>query len=41
MTRDQQRAQTATITTPWGSRDTTTVVDQMDVRPGGTWRSVI
>ena len=25
----------------WGPRDTTTVVDQMDVRPGGSWRFVI
>jgi uncharacterized protein YndB with AHSA1/START domain len=25
----------------WGPRDTTTTVDQMDVRPGGTWRFVI
>lgn len=24
----------------WGPRGTTTVVDQMDVRPGGTWRFV-
>jgi uncharacterized protein YndB with AHSA1/START domain len=25
----------------WGPRDTTTVVDQMDVRPGGSWRFVM
>jgi uncharacterized protein YndB with AHSA1/START domain len=25
----------------WGPRETTTVVDQMDVRPGGSWRFVI
>jgi uncharacterized protein YndB with AHSA1/START domain/DNA-binding transcriptional ArsR family regulator len=25
----------------WGPRGTTTVVDQMDVRPGGSWRFVI
>lgn len=25
----------------WGPRDTTTVVEQMDVRPGGSWRFVI
>jgi uncharacterized protein YndB with AHSA1/START domain len=25
----------------WGPRDTTTVVDQMDVTPGGSWRFVI
>jgi uncharacterized protein YndB with AHSA1/START domain len=25
----------------WGPRDVTTVVDQMDVRPGGSWRFVI
>jgi uncharacterized protein YndB with AHSA1/START domain/DNA-binding transcriptional ArsR family regulator len=25
----------------WGPRGTTTVVDQMDVRPGGSWRYVI
>src|SRR5439155_19916464 len=25
----------------WGLRETTTVVDQMDVRPGGSWRFVI
>jgi uncharacterized protein YndB with AHSA1/START domain/DNA-binding transcriptional ArsR family regulator len=25
----------------WGPRDTTTIVDQMDVRPGGSWRFVI
>jgi uncharacterized protein YndB with AHSA1/START domain len=25
----------------WGPRDTTTVVDHMDVRPGGSWRFVI
>jgi uncharacterized protein YndB with AHSA1/START domain len=25
----------------WGPRDTTTVVDQMDVRPGGSWRFVV
>jgi uncharacterized protein YndB with AHSA1/START domain len=25
----------------WGPRDTTTVVDEMDVRPGGSWRFVI
>ena len=25
----------------WGPRDTTTVVDQMDVRAGGSWRFVI
>jgi uncharacterized protein YndB with AHSA1/START domain len=25
----------------WGPSDTTTVVDQMDVRPGGSWRIVI
>ena len=25
----------------WGPRDTTAVVDQMDVRPGGSWRFVI
>jgi uncharacterized protein YndB with AHSA1/START domain len=25
----------------WGPRDTTTTVDQMDVRPGGSWRFVI
>lgn len=24
----------------WGQRDTTTIVDQMDVRPGGAWRYV-
>jgi uncharacterized protein YndB with AHSA1/START domain len=24
----------------WGPRDTTTIVDQMDVRPGGSWRFV-
>jgi uncharacterized protein YndB with AHSA1/START domain len=24
----------------WGPRDTTTCVDQMDVRPGGSWRFV-
>lgn len=24
----------------WGPRDTTTFVDQMDVRPGGSWRFV-
>jgi uncharacterized protein YndB with AHSA1/START domain len=24
----------------WGPRDTTTIVDQMDVRPGGAWRFV-
>jgi uncharacterized protein YndB with AHSA1/START domain len=72
MTRDQQQAPTATVTTPgereihivrefdaprdrvfatftdpklisewWGPRRTTTIVDQMDVRPGGAWRFVI
>jgi uncharacterized protein YndB with AHSA1/START domain len=72
MTREQQQAPTATLTTPtdreihvervfdaprdrvfaaftdpklipewWGPRDTTTVVDHMDVRPGGSWRFVI
>jgi len=25
----------------WGPRDTTTVVDQMDVRAGGSWRFVV
>ena len=25
----------------WGPRDMTTVVDQMDVRPGGSWRFVM
>jgi uncharacterized protein YndB with AHSA1/START domain len=25
----------------WGPRDTTTVVDQMDVKPGGSWRFVM
>ena len=25
----------------WGPRGTTTVVDQMDVRPGGSWRFVM
>ena len=25
----------------WGPRDSTTVVDQMDLRPGGSWRFVI
>ena len=25
----------------WGPRDSTTVVEQMDVRPGGSWRFVI
>jgi uncharacterized protein YndB with AHSA1/START domain len=25
----------------WGPRDVTTVVDQMDVRPGGSWRFVM
>jgi uncharacterized protein YndB with AHSA1/START domain len=25
----------------WGPRGTTTVVDRMDVRPGGSWRFVI
>jgi uncharacterized protein YndB with AHSA1/START domain len=25
----------------WGPRDATTVVDQMDVRPGGSWRFVM
>lgn len=25
----------------WGPRDTTTVVDEMDVRPGGSWRFVV
>ena len=25
----------------WGPRDTTTVVDEMDVRPGGSWRFVM
>jgi uncharacterized protein YndB with AHSA1/START domain len=25
----------------WGPRDTTAVVDEMDVRPGGSWRFVI
>jgi uncharacterized protein YndB with AHSA1/START domain len=25
----------------WGPRDTTTVVDKMDVRPGGDWRFVV
>jgi uncharacterized protein YndB with AHSA1/START domain len=25
----------------WGPRDGTTVVDQMDVRPGGAWRYVV
>ena len=25
----------------WGPRDTTAVVDQMDVRPGGGWRFVV
>jgi uncharacterized protein YndB with AHSA1/START domain len=25
----------------WGPRDSTTVVEQMDVRPGGSWRIVI
>jgi uncharacterized protein YndB with AHSA1/START domain len=25
----------------WGPRDQTTIVDQMDVRPGGAWRFVI
>jgi uncharacterized protein YndB with AHSA1/START domain len=25
----------------WGPRDTPTVVDQMDVRPGGSWRFVM
>ncbi len=25
----------------WGPRDTTTVVDQMDVRPGGSWRCIM
>ena len=25
----------------WGPRDATTAVDQMDVRPGGSWRFVI
>jgi uncharacterized protein YndB with AHSA1/START domain len=24
----------------WGTRDTTTIVDHMDVRPGGSWRFV-
>jgi len=24
----------------WGMRDSTTVVDSMDVRPGGAWRYV-
>jgi uncharacterized protein YndB with AHSA1/START domain len=24
----------------WGPRDTTTIVDEMDVRPGGSWRFV-
>jgi uncharacterized protein YndB with AHSA1/START domain len=72
MTSDQQKTQTATLTTPtdreihvervfeaprdrvfaaytnpelvprwWGPHDTTTVVDQMDVRTGGSWRFVI
>jgi uncharacterized protein YndB with AHSA1/START domain len=72
MTRDQQQANAATVTTPtdreiltervfdaprdrvfaaftdpklipeWcGPRDTTTVVDQMDVRTGGSWRFVM
>lgn len=37
----------ATFTDPklipewWGPRGVTTVVDQMDVRPGGTWRFVV
>jgi uncharacterized protein YndB with AHSA1/START domain len=25
----------------WGPRDTTAVVDEMDVRPGGSWRFVV
>jgi uncharacterized protein YndB with AHSA1/START domain len=25
----------------WGPRGTTTIVDQMDVRPGGSWRFVV
>jgi len=25
----------------WGPRETTTVVDRMDVRPGGSWRFVM
>jgi uncharacterized protein YndB with AHSA1/START domain len=25
----------------WGPRGTTTIVDQMDVRPGGSWRFII
>jgi uncharacterized protein YndB with AHSA1/START domain len=25
----------------WGPRDSTTIVDQMDVRPGGAWRFVV
>ena len=25
----------------WGPRDTTTIVDEMDVRPGGSWRFVM
>ena len=25
----------------WGPRDTATIVDQMDVRPGGTWRFIM
>src|ERR1700736_2204123 len=25
----------------WGPRDMTTVVDQMDVRPGGSWRFIL
>jgi len=28
----------ASIPLWWGPRSTTTIVDQMDVRPGGTWR---
>jgi uncharacterized protein YndB with AHSA1/START domain len=37
----------ATFTAPelipqwWGPRSTTTVVDQMDVRPGGAWRFLV
>jgi uncharacterized protein YndB with AHSA1/START domain len=31
----------ALISEWWGPRGTTTVVDQMDVRPGGAWRYVV
>ena len=72
MTRAEQQAPTATVTTPtereiriervfeaprervfaaftdpklipewWGPRNTTTIVDQMDVRRGGSWRFVM